>query len=79
VDVVGLDASSDDFDRAHFEGHEALLALGKPFGFNEFGPSRLGDLAGDRNSNIPLPLRVSRLNMNEWFPWCGGRGAPDCA
>lgn len=36
MDVVGLDASSDEVDRAHIEGDEALLVLGKPFGFNEF-------------------------------------------
>jgi mannan endo-1,4-beta-mannosidase len=38
VDLVGLDAYTDFVDRQHIQGYEEIVALGKPFGFTEFGP-----------------------------------------
>lgn len=38
VDLVGLDAYTDFIDREHIHGYEELVALGKPFGFSEYGP-----------------------------------------
>jgi beta-mannanase len=36
--MIGLDAYTDNVDRAHIKGYEEIVALGKPFGFTEFGP-----------------------------------------
>ncbi|MCB1128097.1 MAG: beta-mannosidase, partial [Verrucomicrobiae bacterium] len=38
VDIVGLDAYTDDIDPQHIRGYAALAAIGKPFGFTEYGP-----------------------------------------
>jgi mannan endo-1,4-beta-mannosidase len=38
VDLVGLDAYTDFIDPQHIHGYPELVALGKPFGFTEYGP-----------------------------------------
>lgn len=38
VDLVGLDAYTDDIDSDHIKGYNELIALKKPFGFTEYGP-----------------------------------------
>ncbi len=38
VDLVGLDAYADLVDRQHIKGYAEVAALGKPFGFSEYGP-----------------------------------------
>ena len=38
VDLTGLDAYTDFVDRKHITGYDEVIALGKPFGFTEFGP-----------------------------------------
>lgn len=47
VDLVGLDAYTDYVDRAHIKGCDEVLALGKPFGFTEFGPHGSHNPPGD--------------------------------
>lgn len=47
VDLVGLDAYTDFIDPQHIRGSAAVLALKKPFGFTEFGPSGPHDPPGD--------------------------------
>jgi mannan endo-1,4-beta-mannosidase len=39
VDLTGLDAYTDFIDPEHIKGYQELIALKKPFGFSEFGPS----------------------------------------
>jgi len=48
VDLVGLDAYETKLER--IQGYEAMTALGKPFGFTEFGP------AGSLIPLIPIPI-----------------------
>ena len=38
VDLVGLDAYTDDVDVRHIKGYAEVAALPKPFGFTEYGP-----------------------------------------
>lgn len=38
VDIVALDAYTNDVDPGHIKGYKALVRLSKPFGFGEFGP-----------------------------------------
>ncbi|MFO1478013.1 MAG: glycosyl hydrolase [Verrucomicrobiota bacterium] len=38
VDLVGLDAYTDNIDPEHIRGYPEVAAIGKPFGFTEFGP-----------------------------------------
>ena len=38
VDIVGLDAYTDDIDTKHIKGYAEVALLPKPFGFTEFGP-----------------------------------------
>jgi mannan endo-1,4-beta-mannosidase len=38
VDLVGLDAYTDNVDRATIKGYEEVAAINKPFGFTEYGP-----------------------------------------
>lgn len=47
VDLVGLDAYTDFIDRQHIRGYEEVAALGKPFGFTEFGPHGSSNPPGD--------------------------------
>jgi mannan endo-1,4-beta-mannosidase len=47
VDLVGLDAYTDNVDRAHIHGYADLAALPKPFGFSEFGPHDPQNPPGD--------------------------------
>jgi mannan endo-1,4-beta-mannosidase len=47
VDIVGLDAYTDDVDPEHILGGAALMALDKPFGFTEFGPHAPANPPGD--------------------------------
>ena len=47
VDVVGLDAYTDDIDPAHIKGYERVAAHPKPFGFTEFGPHAADNPPGD--------------------------------
>jgi mannan endo-1,4-beta-mannosidase len=47
VDVVGLDAYTDNADLKHIKGYEEMTALPKPFGFTEFGPHGADHPPGD--------------------------------
>ncbi len=47
VDMVGLDAYTDDVDTNHIFGYAEVAALPKPFGFTEFGPHGSSDPPGD--------------------------------
>jgi mannan endo-1,4-beta-mannosidase len=47
VDLVGLDAYTDAIDPAHIKGYSELSALGKPFGFTEYGPHGASNPPGD--------------------------------
>ena len=47
VDIVGLDAYTDDVDTNHIFGYPEVAALPKPFGFTEFGPHGSADPPGD--------------------------------
>jgi mannan endo-1,4-beta-mannosidase len=47
VDLVGLDAYTDFVDRGHIKGYDEVVALGKPFGFSEFGPHGPQNPPGD--------------------------------
>jgi mannan endo-1,4-beta-mannosidase len=47
VDLVGLDAYTDDVDTNHIFGYPEVAALPKPFGFTEFGPHGASDPPGD--------------------------------
>jgi hypothetical protein len=38
VDIVGIDAYTDFIDPEHIKGCAEVIALGKPFGFTEYGP-----------------------------------------
>ena len=45
VDVVGLDSYGPDLPERARKGYDELIALGKPFGFTEYGCYRGGGLA----------------------------------
>ena len=47
VDLTGLDAYTDQVDAANILGFPALVALGKPTGFTEFGPHGASNPPGD--------------------------------
>ena len=47
ADLVGLDAYTDHVDPQHVKGYDAMVKLGKPFGFTEFGPHGPSDPPGD--------------------------------
>lgn len=47
VDLVGLDAYTDFIDPQHIKGYDEVAALGKPFGFTEFGPHGSSNPPGD--------------------------------
>jgi mannan endo-1,4-beta-mannosidase len=47
VDLVGLDAYTDFIDKQHIKGYDEVVALGKPYGFTEFGPHGLQNPPGD--------------------------------
>ena len=47
ADLVGLDAYTDFIDTAHIKGYAEMAALGKPFGFTEFGPHGSRNPPGD--------------------------------
>lgn len=47
VDLVGLDAYTDFIDPQHIKGYDEVVALGKPFGFTEFGPHGSSNPPGD--------------------------------
>ena len=47
VDLVGLDAYTDFVDRKNIHGFDEVIALGKPFGFTEFGPGGSHGATGD--------------------------------
>ena len=47
VDVVGLDAYTDDIDPKHILGYDAVARLPKPFGFSEYGPHGAENPPGD--------------------------------
>lgn len=80
VDLVGMDAYETDLGK--IQGYEAMTALGKPFGFTEFGP------AGALIPLIPVPIinkdtdYVKQLDfIKARFPkavflhaWAGGWG-----
>ena len=80
VDLVGMDAYETNLEK--IQGYEAMTALGKPFGFTEFGP------AGALFPLIPIPIinkdtdYVKQLDfIKARFPkavflhaWAGGWG-----
>jgi mannan endo-1,4-beta-mannosidase len=47
VDLIGLDAYTDDVDPAHIKGYAEITSIGKPFGFSEFGPHAPSNPPGD--------------------------------
>lgn len=47
VDLTGLDAYTDHIDPRHIDGFPAIVALGKPTGFTEFGPHGPQNPPGD--------------------------------
>ncbi|HEY4246421.1 MAG TPA: glycosyl hydrolase [Lacunisphaera sp.] len=47
VDLVGLDAYTNNIDPDHIKGYPELTALGKPFGFTEYGPHGASNPPGD--------------------------------
>jgi len=47
VDLVGLDAYTDFIDKQHIKGSDEVVALGKPFGFSEYGPHGSTNPPGD--------------------------------
>ena len=47
VDIIGLDAYTDDIDPQHIKGYQEMVALGKPFGFTEYGPHGASNPPGD--------------------------------
>ncbi len=47
VDLIGLDAYTDFIDREHIRGYPEMVALGKPFGFTEYGPHGSRNPPGD--------------------------------
>ena len=47
VDLIGLDAYTDDIDPAHIPGYPELAAINKPFGFTEYGPHGAANPPGD--------------------------------
>lgn len=47
VDLTGLDAYTDFIDLEHIKGYAGVAALGKPFGFTEYGPHGPQNPPGD--------------------------------
>ncbi len=47
VDLVGVDAYTDNIDPEHIRGYAEVAALGKPVGFTEYGPHAASNPPGD--------------------------------
>jgi beta-mannanase/ADP-ribosylglycohydrolase len=62
VDIVGLDAYTDDVDPQHIRGYEDVARLPKPFGFTEYGPH------GSRNPPGDFDWRRFRDGVEKHFP-----------
>jgi mannan endo-1,4-beta-mannosidase len=76
VDLVGLDAYTDDVDPAHIAGFPELLKTGKPAGFGEYGPHGASKPTGDYDYTrfasglaANFPEAVFFMSWNEkWSP-----------
>ena len=73
VDLVGLDAYTDDVDTNHILGYAEVARLPKPFGFTEFGPHGPGNPPGNYNylqflhgvqANFPRTVFFMSWNAN---------------
>lgn len=76
VDLTGIDAYTDDIDPEHIQGFPAIVALGKPTGFTEYGPHGASDPTGDFDyrrfldgieRNFPQARRFLTWDM-KWNP-----------
>lgn len=47
VDIIGLDAYTDDIDPEHIRGYPEIVKIKKPFGFTEYGPHGSSNPPGD--------------------------------
>lgn len=63
VDLVGLDAYTDDIDPDHIKGYNDLTALKKPFGFAEYGPHGASNPPGD----FDFRRFTDGVERNFWF------------
>lgn len=76
VDLVGIDAYTDNVDPGHIKGFDALLRTGKPAGFGEFGPHGSTNPPGDfdftrfaRGLAASFPGAVFFMSWNgKWSP-----------
>ena len=72
VDLVGLDAYTDFIDRQHIQGYEEVVALGKPFGFTEFGPHGSRNPPGDYDYRRFIEGLVKEFPQTTFFmAWNG--------
>lgn len=62
VDLIGLDAYTDFIDPEHIKGYDEIIALGKPFGFTEYGPH------GSRNPPGDYDYRRFIAGIEKHFP-----------
>ena len=67
VDIVGIDAYTDSVDRYHISGYPALIGLGKPFGFAEFGPHGPSDPPGDYDYRRFVPSIEAHFPLASFF------------
>jgi len=76
VDIVGLDAYTDNVDRLHVWGYGALARLGKPFGFGEFGPHAPKDPPGDYDYRRWIPAVEQGFPLTSFFMTWNGKWSP---
>ncbi len=62
ADLVGLDAYTDAIDPEHIRGYPEIAAIGKPFGFTEYGPH------GPQNPPGDYDYRRLLAGFEEHFP-----------
>ncbi|MDD2763521.1 MAG: glycosyl hydrolase [Opitutaceae bacterium] len=75
VDVVGLDAYTDDVDQDHIKGYAEVARLPKPFGFTEYGPHGPKDPPGDYDYRRFIPALQAHFPRATFFmiwndKWC---------
>jgi len=62
VDITGLDAYTSNITTSGISGYSAMVKLGKPFGFSEFGPENASNPSG----NFDYRIFINGLKTN--FP-----------
>jgi uncharacterized protein (DUF1684 family) len=76
VDLVGLDAYTDNVDQTHITGYPEVSAFHKPFGFTEYGPHGAADPPGDYDFRRFLAGLAGNFPQTRFFLSWDGKWNP---